>query len=133
MKRKGTVNQIDVRDRFFGPLKDQARMFVGQIENYDRFILYYGSSKEMMNGAEPRGSFSLEDLKSARFSWMYKEIGIISDKTNTSSPIMKKLSKIPQDFFTAIIVCIRFAIGSQTRKTESAATVVAGAKPKRKI
>ena len=130
MKRKGDVKKIDVQDKWFqfGPLNDQERFFVGQIESYDRFLLYYGSVKEMMNGTEPRGFFSLEQLKAARYSWKYREFGVITNVND--SDVMKKVSKIPEQFFNAIIICIRYAIGAQVRKNANASTLQGSSIPK---
>ena len=120
MKRKGAVTKIDVEDQWFhfGGLKDQARYLVGQIDDPAKFVLYYAKKTDIKNGIEPRGWFSLEELKLAQYSYRLKEIGVYSDMKK-DVPIMKKISKIPPEFFTALVICVRNAIGTQIRKASS--------------
>lgn len=117
MKRKGAVEKIDVKDSWyrFGGLNDQKRFLVGQIDNPSRFLLYYASKDAVKSGQDPRGWFSLDELKLAVYSFRMMEIGVFSD-LKQGVPIMKKLSKIPDKFFIALIVCIRHAIGAEVRR-----------------
>ena len=121
MKRKGAVTKIDVDDRWlsFGGLKDQHRYLVGHMDDPSQFVLYYAQKSDAANGIPPRGWFSLEELKLAQYSYRLKEIGVYSDMKK-DGPIMKKISKIPPDFFAALVVCVRSAIGTQIRKSPSA-------------
>ena len=118
MKRKGFVSEIDVKESWFafGGVKDQPRYFLGQIDSPDRFLLYYESPKAMQKGDAPKGSFSLEELKEAQYSWQYREIGI-ADGEGGDKPKLKKISKIPERFFIALILAIRHAIGASVRKS----------------
>ena len=130
MKRKGAVTQIDVDEQWFqfGGLKDQPRFLVGQIENTEQLVLYYVSQRAVETGKEPRGWFSLEELKMAKFSYRLKEIGVYSDFKG-SVPVMKKISKIPERFFIALVICVRYAIGAQMRKNRGVGNLL-GARAK---
>ena len=118
MKRKGFVSEIDVKESWFtfGGVKDQPRYFLGQIDSPDRFLLYYESPKAMQKGDAPKGSFTLDELKEAQFSWQYREIGI-ADEEGGDKPKLKKISKIPERFFIALVLAIRHAIGASVRKS----------------
>ena len=112
MKRKGTVSEIGVSGSLFGGLKDQSRYFVGRMDDLEKFLVYYESKDALQRGSPPSGWFSLDELRLAQFSWNRREMGIFSSQASG----MKKISKIPDYFFKALLVCVRNAIGVQVRR-----------------
>jgi hypothetical protein len=115
MKRKGAVSSVDSGDGLFSGFKNQSRFFVGQVEAPDEFMVYFESPKAMQQGDPPKGSFTFEDMKDAEFNYITRSFAVKSfDKDNR--PIMKKVSGIPQVFFIAIIMAIRYAISAKVRK-----------------
>lgn len=118
-KRKGGVSKIGIRDTL-GGLKDQTRFFVGQVESADKFLVYFKNVNEARNGAPPNGAFSLDHLKNAQFSWEMREFGAVTDKMNDNDTELKKVSHIPDKFFIALVIAIRHALASQTRRAATA-------------
>jgi len=124
MKRKGSVKQNSIGGKksdswITKALGDQKRYMVGRPDNFDQFLAYYSSKDAMERGEPEGGSFSLEELKLAQFSWDKKEIGIASPPGE-----VKKISQIPEPFFIAIYVAIKYAIGAQVRRNSGVATVL---------
>jgi len=115
IKRKGGVDGVDSGGGLFGAFKDQSRFFVGQVEVAEKFLVYFESPKSMQQGDAPKGAFTFCDMKNAQFNYVSKSFAVHSiDKDNR--PVMKKVSKIPEVYFVATIMAIRYAIGAKVRK-----------------
>jgi hypothetical protein len=121
MKRKGNVQDIDVKDGWLTKtFSDQKRFIVGQPDVLDKFILYYDTREAFSRGEGASGSYSFEEIKLARFSFKSLEMGISSPPGQ-----MKKISQIPENFFIALVCAIKYAIGVQVRRNSGVANVFA--------
>jgi hypothetical protein len=124
-KRKGAgIHAISSSD-LFGGLKNQTRYFIGQIENPENFFVYYRNSADARSGGTPSGVFSLDHMKAAQWNWKKKEFGALSDKMGENDDVVKKISHIPEKFFIALIIAIRHAIATQTRRATTVAYMTA--------
>jgi hypothetical protein len=120
MKRKGSVKDINTKDGWLSrSLNDQKRFLVGQPEAVDKFLMYYENQEVFENGQAASGSFSFEDLKLARYSFENSEIGIPSPPNQ-----LKKFSKIPENFFVALVSCVKQTIGAQVRRNSGVVNVL---------
>ena len=120
MKRKGSVKDINTKDGWLTrSLNDQKRFLVGQPEALDKFLMYYESQDAFDSGEAASGSFSFEDLKLARYSFENGEIGIPSPPNQ-----LKKFSKIPENFFLALVSCVKQTIGAQVRRNSGVVNVL---------